>query len=98
MPNITITITETQMKGLEHAAVSPQDWAENAVTERARQANDEIVQMYTNRALDEGVQIPATRELIVADAFTRGWAQTAAEAQAAADAAMAAQEAEATPE
>lgn len=78
MPNITITLTDTQLKGLEYAALSAQDWAENAVTERARIANDEIVSMYTNRALDEGVQIPATRELIVADAFTRGWAQTAA--------------------
>lgn len=87
MPNITITLTDTQMKGLEYAAVSPQDWAENAVTERARIANDEIIKMYTNRALDEGVQIPATRELIVADAFTRGWAQTAAEVQAAVEAA-----------
>jgi len=95
MPSITITLTDTQMKGLEYVALSPQEWAENAVTERARIANDEIVQMYTNRALDEGVQIPATRELIVADAFTRGWVQTAAEAQAAAQAAMAA---EATPE
>jgi len=92
MPNITITLTDTQMKGLEYAALSPQDWAENAVTERARIANDEIVQMYTNRALDEGVQIPATRELIVADAFARGWVQTAAEAQAAAEAQQAAQE------
>jgi len=44
--------------------------------------------MYTTRALDEGVQIPATRELIVADAFTRGWAQTAAEAQAATEASV----------
>ena len=91
MPNITITLTDTQMKGLEYAAFSPQDWVENAATNRARQANDEIIKMYTNRALDEGVQIPATRELIVADAFTRGWAQTAAEAQAAYEAAMAEQ-------
>ena len=83
MPDITITLTDTQLKGLEYCAMSPQDWAENAVTNRARIANDEIVQMYTNRALDEGVQIPATRELIVADAFTRGWVQTMAEAQAA---------------
>jgi hypothetical protein len=83
MPDITITLTDTQYKGLEYAALSPQDWAENAVTNRARIANDEIIQMYTTRALDEGVQIPATRELIIADAFTRGWAQTAAEAQAA---------------
>jgi hypothetical protein len=86
MPDITITLTDTQLKGLEYAALSPQDWAENAVTERARIANDEIIQMYTTRALDEGVQIPSTRELIVADAFTRGWAQTAAQRQAEAEA------------
>jgi len=86
MPSITITLTETQYKGLEYAALSPEEWAENAVTERARIANDEIIQMYTTRALDEGVQIPSTRELIVADAFTRGWAKTAAQVQAEAEA------------
>ena len=87
MPDITITLTDTQLKGLEYCAVSPQDWAENAVTNRARIANDEIIQMYTTRALDEGVQIPATRELIVADAFTRGWAKTAEQQNAEAEAA-----------
>ena len=86
MPNITITLTDTQLKGLQYAALDPQDWAENAVTERARIANDEIIQMYTTRALDEGVQIPATRELIVADACTRGWAKTAGQVQAEAEA------------
>jgi len=91
MPNITITLTDTEMKGLEYVSVSPESWVENVATNRARQANDEIVQMYTNRALDEGVQIPATRELIIADAFTRGWAQTAAEAQAALEAQQAAE-------
>ncbi len=75
---ITIELTDTQFKGLEYAALSPQEWTENAVTDRARIANDEIVSIYTNRALDEGVQIPATRELIVADAFTRGGVKTAA--------------------
>lgn len=79
MPDITITLTDTQYKGLQYAAADPQDWADNAVTERARIANDEIVQLYTNRALDEGVQIPATRELIVEDAFARGWVKTAAQ-------------------
>lgn len=87
MAELAVTLTDTQLKGLEYAALSPQEWADNVITERARIAVDEIVQMYTARALDEGVQIPATRELIVADAFTRGWAQTAAEAQAAAEAA-----------
>ena len=87
MPNITITLTDTQYKGLQYAALDPQDWADNAVTNRARIANDEIISMYTNRALDEGVAIPATRELIVADAFTRGWAKTAAQVNAEAEAA-----------
>lgn len=83
---IQIELTDTQFKGLEYAALSPSEWAENAVTERCRIANDEIVSIYTNRALDEGVQIPATRELIVADAFTRGWVKTAAERNAEAQA------------
>ena len=86
MPDITITLTDTQYKGLQYAALDPQDWAYNAVTERARISNDEIIAMYTNRALDEGVQIPATRELIVADAFTRGWAKTAEQVNAEAEA------------
>lgn len=85
MPDITITLTDMQYQGLQYAALCPQDWAENAVTNRARIANDEIVQMYTNRALDESVQIPPSRELIVADAFARGWVKTAAQLQAEAD-------------
>jgi len=86
MPDITITLTDTQYKGLQYAAADPQDWADNALTNRARIANDEIISMYTNRALDEGVAIPATRELIVADAFTRGWAKTASQVNAEAEA------------
>ena len=83
--DITITITDTEYKGLEYIG-TPQDWGENALTERARLAVDKIVSIYTNRALDEGVAIPATCELIVADAFTRGWVKTAAQRQADADA------------
>lgn len=84
MAELTITITDTQLKGLEYIAQTPQDWADNAITERARLAVDEIVKIYTDRALDEGVSIPVTRELIVADAFTRGWVETAAQRDAAA--------------
>ena len=89
MPNITIALTDTQMKGLEYAALSPQEWAENAVTERARIANDEIVQFTVQHCLDNGIQVPATREDIVAYAFANGIVKTAAERQAEAEAAMA---------
>ena len=77
MTTITVNLTDTQYKSLQYVAVSPEEWGENALTNRARIAIDEIVDIYTKRALDEGVQIPATRELIVADAFTRGWVKTA---------------------
>ena len=86
MPDITVSLTDTENKGMEYVAVSVQDWADNALTNRARIAVDEIVKIYTDRALDEGVQIPATRDLIVADAFTRGWVKTAAQRNADAEA------------
>lgn len=86
MPDITVSITDTENKGMEYVAASVQDWADNALTNRARIAVDEIVKIYTDRALDEGVQIPATRALIVNDAFTRGWVKTAAQRNAEAEA------------
>ena len=86
MPDIIITLTDTQYKGLEYAAASPQDWAENAVTERCRIANDEIVQMTVAHCLDNGIQVPTTREAIVAYAFDNGIVKTAAQRNAEAQA------------
>lgn len=85
MPNITITLTETQYKGLEYTALSPEEWAINAVTERCRIANDEIVQLTVQHCLDNGEAIPLTREDIVAHAFEHGVVMTAAERQAEAE-------------
>jgi hypothetical protein len=86
MPDITITLTDTQFKGLEYAALSPQDWAENAITERCRIANDEIVDLTVKHCLDNGVQVPSTREAIVTYAFDNDLVQTAAQRQAEAEA------------
>ena len=87
---ITITLTDTQYAGLSYAALSPEEWAINAVTERCRIANDEIVQLTVTHCLDNGIAVPATREDIVAYAFANGIVKTAsernAEAQAAAEA------------
>jgi len=88
MSSITIKLTNTQYKGLEYVALSPQDWADNAVTERCRIANDEIVDLTVKHCLDNGIQVPATREDIVAYAFDNGIVKTAAVRQAEAEAAM----------
>ena len=93
MPTYSITLTETQDLGLQYAALSPQDWINNAVTERARIANDEIVKTTVEYCLDNGVQVPATREEIVAYAFANGVVKTAAGRQAEAEALMASMEA-----
>jgi len=94
MPTITIELTDTQYKGLEYAALSPEDWAENAITERCRIANDEIVQMTVQHCLDNGIQVPATREDIVAYAFDNDIVKTAAVRNAEAEAEAAAMAAE----
>ena len=83
---IQIELTDTQFKGLEYAALSPQEWAENAVTERVRIANDEIVQLTVQHCLGNGIQVPATRELIVDYAFDNDIVKTAAVRQAEAEA------------
>jgi hypothetical protein len=86
MPDLTITLTDTQLKGLEYAALSPQDWAENAITERCRIANDEIVSLTVKHCLDNGIQVPTTRDAIVAYAFDNDIVATAAQRQADAEA------------
>ena len=79
---ITITLTDTQYAGLSYAALSPEEWAINAVTERCRIANDEIVQLTVTHCLDNGIAVPTTREDIVAYAFANGIVKTAAERNA----------------
>jgi len=86
MPTITIELTDTQYKGLEYAALSPQEWAENAITERCRIANDEIVDITVKHCLDNSIQVPATREEVVAYAFDNDIVKTAAVRNAEAEA------------
>jgi len=83
---ITVSLTDTQKKAIEYLVINPQEFLNNFAHETARKSVDEILSIYTTRALDEGVAIPATRELILADAFTRGWVKTAEQRNAEAEA------------
>lgn len=77
MPVISIELTETEVKALSVAALSPQEWAENAVKNRARIAIEEIVQVCVAKCLEEQVQIPSSREEIVDLAIAKGWVKIA---------------------
>ena len=91
MPNITIEITDTELKCMEYAALSPQDWADNAVTNRARIAGDEIVAALVAHCNENSIALAVGRDAQITQAFELGVVQTAAERQAATEAEMAAQ-------
>jgi len=86
MPSITIEVTDTELKCMEYAAVSPQDWADNAVTNRARIAGDEIVAALVAHCNANEIAIATGKDAQIAQAFELGVARTAAEVQAEAEA------------
>jgi len=88
--NYTLTLTAAEDAALSYAAFSQDDWIQNAVHERCRIAIEEIVGITVQKCLDEGVQLPGTKDAIVALAFERGWIKTAAQRQAEAEAEAAA--------
>lgn len=79
MPNITITLTDTENKALEYAAASVQDWADNAVKNRARIAADEIVQTLVTHCNNNAIALAVGSEAQVAQAFELGVVKTAAQ-------------------
>lgn len=81
MPSITIEVTNTELKCMEYAAVSPQDWADNAVTNRARIAGDEIVAALVAHCNANEIAIATGKDAQIAQAFELGVVQTAAEVQ-----------------
>lgn len=65
MHTITINLSDAQFKALSHVAMSPQDWAENAVYERCRNAIDQIVKSEIDRKLSAGEPIVGSKDEIV---------------------------------
>lgn len=68
--DITITLTDTEYNALSRVCADPQEWAENAVKERARVAVEEIVaeQVRTMLADPTVKTIPANVDKLVATA------------------------------
>ena len=82
MPDITVSLTDTEQKCLEYAAAVPQDWADNALTNRARIAKDEIIAALVAHCNANDVAIATGEDAQVAQAFDLKVVKTAAEANA----------------
>lgn len=80
MPDITVTLTDTELKCLEYAAASPQDWADNALTNRARIAKEEIIAALVAHCNANSVALAVGEDAQVTQAFDLGVVQTAAAA------------------
>lgn len=72
MPDITISVTDTELKSLEYAAVSPSDWADNAVTNRARVAKQEIISLLIAHCNANNVALAVGEDAQVTQAFDLG--------------------------
>ena len=70
MAEIKITVTDTQVKCLEYAAYSVQDWCDNAIHNRARVAQEEIVAALVAHCNEKGIAIETGVDKQVAQAYT----------------------------
>jgi hypothetical protein len=89
MPQITITISDSDAQAMSFVSASAQHWLDDAITARASSATEEIVRICVDRCLATGTSIPNTKAGMVELAFQQGWIKTLQqqEAEAAAEAA-----------
>ena len=82
----TIELTDAEVKAMEYVAFDVQDWIDNAVENRARQAIDEIYQSEVERMTNDPAvtSIPADKEAVVLSADVKSAAERNAEAEMAA--------------
>ena len=90
MVDITVKLTDTQNKCLEYAAASVQDWADNALHNRARIAQEEIIAALVAHCNANEVAMAVGVDAQVAQAFELGVVKTGAQRNADAEAAAAA--------
>ena len=69
MANITVSVTDTQMKCLEYAAYSVQDWCDNAIHERARVAQEDIIAALVAHCNANSIALAVGTDAQVAQAF-----------------------------
>jgi len=80
----TTTLTDSEVKAMEYVAFSVQDWADNALKNRARIAIDEIYNSEVARmtADPDIATIPADKDAVVLAADIKSAATRQAEADA----------------
>jgi hypothetical protein len=82
MAEYKITLSDTEDKAMSYCALSTQDWADNAVKNRARIAKDEIIALNTVHCNANSIQIATGEDAQVTQAFDLKIVKTAKEREA----------------
>ena len=77
MANITVTLSDTQTKSLEYASYSVQDWCDNAIHNRARIAQEEIIAALVAHCNANSVALATGVDAQVTQAYSLGVVATA---------------------
>ena len=77
MAEIKVTVSDTQVKCLEYAAYSVQDWCDNAIHERARVAQDDIISLLVTHCNANNIAIATGADAQVTQAYTLKLVDTA---------------------
>lgn len=78
MVDITVSLTDTENKCLEYAAASVQEWADNALQNRARIAKEEIIKLNTEHCNKNTIAIAVGEDAQITQAYDLGVVKTAA--------------------
>jgi predicted RNA-binding protein len=79
MTDITVTLTETENKSLEYVANTVQEFADNALKNRARIAKEEIIQKLVAHCNANSITIATGEDAQVTQAYDLGVVKTAAQ-------------------
>ena len=70
MAEIKVTVSDTQVKCLEYAAYSVQDWCDNAIHNRARIAQEEIIAKLVEHCNANDIAIATGVDAQITQAYT----------------------------
>ena len=81
MPNITVTITDTEEKCLNTVMVGIGTWSENAIKNRARKAKDNIINDLVKHCNENSIALAVGVDAQITQAYAVGVAHTASDVE-----------------
>ena len=82
MPDITVTVTDTQNRCLEYAANGVQTWCDNAIHSRAQAAQQEIIALLVEHCNANTIAIATGVDAQITQAYDLKVVKTGAERNA----------------